>query len=181
MRRFVQADKLEPQQHHTVHRRRVIDLMTVLRIGQYRLVFLSDVNADAYNVTGVQMRPSVSKLLLRCISDNEYTPILRYRSFPYASDYMLPILDTPMSCSGWADLFIDSRYRAKLFVAQEKSDAEWVEMMERLRTLFYDELAKKDYHLLGLTQDPVQLQQYLAKKQEILADYYVIRDWQMVL
>jgi len=38
-------------------------------------------------------------------------------------------------------------------------------------------LAKKDCHLLGLTKDQAHLNEYLAKKQRILRDYFVIRDW----
>ena len=38
-----------------------------------------------------------------------------------------------MSDSSWADLFIDTRGKAKLFIAKEKTLEEWKEMMERLR------------------------------------------------
>jgi hypothetical protein len=93
---------------------------------------------------------------------------------------MLPILDTPMSDSGWSDLFIDTRGRAKLFAATEKTLSEWYEMMGRLRQLFFGELAKKGYHLLGLTQDEMHLHEYFAKKQRILADYYIIQDWSLM-
>ena len=85
-----------------------------------------------------------------------------------------------MSCSGWADLFVDTRGKGRLFVAKERTEAEWYEMMNRLRGLFFDELAKKDYHLLGLTKDSAHLDHYLSKKQEILEDYFVIRDWQVL-
>jgi len=54
-------------------------------------------------------------------------------AIPNASNFMLPILDTPMSDSSWADLFIDTRGKAKLFIAKEKTLEEWKEMMERLR------------------------------------------------
>jgi hypothetical protein len=57
--------------------------------------------------SGVSVIPSVSKKLYKSVEYEGYTPILRYRSFPYAANFMLPILDTPMSDSGWADLFID--------------------------------------------------------------------------
>ena len=128
----------------------------------------------------VSMEPSVSKNLFKCVAYNEYIPIVRYRSFPYASDFMLPILDTPMSDSGWADLFIDTRGKAKLFIAKEKTLDEWCEMMERLRQLFFVELAKKDYHLLGLTKDKSHLYQYFSQKQAILEDYFIIRDWTLI-
>jgi len=84
-----------------------------------------------------------------------------------------------MSTSGWAELFIDTRGKAKLFITKEKTLAEWYEMMNRLRQLFYSELARKDYHLLGLTKDKAHLNEYLAKKQEILKDYYIIQDWKL--
>jgi hypothetical protein len=125
----------------------------------------------------VKMRPSVSELLVRRVKANGYIPVLRYRSVPYASDFMFPILDTPMSDSGWAELFIDTRGKGKLFIAKEKTLAEWYEMMNRLRQLFHSELARKDYHLLGLTKDKAHLNHYLSQKQKILEDYYSIRDW----
>jgi len=124
----------------------------------------------------VKMRPSVSELLIRCVKAKDYIPVLRYRSVPYASDFMLPILDTPMSCNGWADLFIDTRGKAKLFIAKERTEAQWREMMNRLQQLLFNELARKDYHLLGLTKDKAHLSEYLVKKQGILADYYIIQD-----
>jgi hypothetical protein len=128
----------------------------------------------------VAIRPSVSRKLIKCVNYNGYAPIVRYRSFPYASNFMLPILDTPMSDSGWADLFIDTRGKAKLFIAQQKTLKEWYEMMERLRQLFFGELAKKDYNLLGLTKDPMHLYEYFSKKQKILDDYFIVIDWLLV-
>jgi len=86
-------------------------------------------------------------------------------------------LDTPMSANGWADLFIDTRGRAKLFVAKERTLAQWYQMLDELRQLFYSELARKDYHLLGLTRDPTHLNEYLVKKQAILAKHYHIDDF----
>jgi hypothetical protein len=124
----------------------------------------------------VKMQPSVSRQLMQYTAAHSYVPIVRYRSFPYASDYMLPILDTPMSCNGWAELFIDTRGHAKLFVSREKAEEEWVEMMNALRGLFFSELSKKDCRFLRFMKDSVGLNQYLARKQEILADYFVIRD-----
>ena len=129
---------------------------------------------------GVSVIPSVSKKLYKCVTYNEYVPIVRYRSFPYASNFMLPILDTPMSDSGWADLFIDTRGKAKLFIAKEKTLTEWYEMMEKLRQLFYGELARKGYHLLGLTKDPMHLYEYFTKKQAILEDYFIIQNWSLL-
>ena len=128
-------------------------------------------------VFAVKMRPSVSEGLVRSVKANGYIPVVRYRSVPYASGLMFPILDTPMSDSGWADLYIDTRGKGRLFIAKKKSLDEWYEMMGRLRELLYSELARKDYHLLGLTQDKAHLSEYLVKKQDILADYFIIRDW----
>jgi hypothetical protein len=146
------------------------------------LVYLGLDENLGYSATwsGVSAAPSVSKKLFRCVKYNEYVPVVRFRSFPYASDFMLPILDTPMSDSGWSDLFIDTRGRAKLFVATEKTLSEWYEMMGRLRQLFFGELASKGYHLLGLTQDETHLHEYFAKKQRILGDYYIIQDWSLI-
>ena len=124
--------------------------------------------------------PSVSKKLFKSVQYEGYTPILRYRSFPYASDFMLPILDTPMSDSGWADLFIDTRGKAKLFIAKQKTLAEWYEMMERLRQLFFGEPEKKGNHLLGLTKDQSHLNEYFSKKQFILEEYFTVMDWSLV-
>ena len=129
--------------------------------------------------SGVSVIPSVSKKLYKTVEYEGYTPILRYRSFPYASDFMLPILDTPMSDSGWADLFIDTRGKAKLFIAKQKTLAEWYEMMDRLRQLFFGVLEKKGNHLLGLTKDQQHLNEYFFKKQRILEDYFTVLDWQL--
>jgi hypothetical protein len=128
----------------------------------------------------VAIQPSVSRLLVQRVSSKGYIPIVRYRSFPYTSGFMLPILDVPMSCSGWADLLVDSLGRAKLFIAKEKTEAEWYEMMNRLRQLLSDELAKNDYHLLGLTKDRGHLDLYLARKHRILEEYFTIQDWKLV-
>jgi hypothetical protein len=125
----------------------------------------------------VLMRPSLSRYLIAYIKAHHYTPVVRYRSFPCASDYMQPVLDTPMSENGWADLVIDPRGKAKLFIAKEKTLEQWYEMLGRLRALYFTEVARKDYHLLGLTHDAVQMTHYLAEKQAILADYYLIQDY----
>jgi len=93
---------------------------------------------------------------------------------------MLPILDTPMSDSGWADLFIDTRGKAKLFIAKQKTLEEWCEMMARLRQLFFSELTRNNYHLLGLTKDLINLNSYLVQKQMILDEYYTVMDWSLV-
>jgi hypothetical protein len=151
--------------------RRVID-------DDGELVYLG-LNEDVEYGTksGIEMRPSTSALLVKCVSYHGYVPIVRYRSFPYASDFMLPLLDTPMSANGWADLFIDTRGRAKLFVAKERTLAQWYEMLDELKQLLYFELARKNYHLLGLTRDPTHLNEYLVKKQAILAKHYHIDDF----
>ena len=127
----------------------------------------------------VELRPSVSRLLLQRTSRRGYVPVVRYRSYPYVSDYILPLLDTPMSASGWADLFIDPRGKGKLFISREKTETEWYEMMAKLKQLFDDVLAKRSYHLLGLTKDKTLLNYYLARKMDVLKDYYVIQDWQL--
>jgi hypothetical protein len=129
--------------------------------------------------SGISVIPSVSKKLFKTVQYEGYTPVLRYRSFPYASDFMLPILDTPMSDSGWADLFIDTRGKAKLFIAKQKTLAEWYEMMDKLRRLFFGELEKKGNHLLGLTKDQHHLHEYFSRKQRILDEYFSVMDWQL--
>jgi hypothetical protein len=156
--------------HYFVQRRLIDDRGDLIDIG-------FDENFGQEGMLGVKIRPSVSERLVRCIEANGYVPVLRYRLVPYASNFPFPILDTPMSMNGWADLFIDWRGKGKLFISKEKTLAEWYEMMEKLRQLLFDELSKKDYHLLGLTKDSVHLNEYLAKKQAILADYYIIQDW----
>jgi len=151
--------------------RRIID-------DQGNLIYLGlDEEFSSNALFNIEVRPSVSARLIRCVQAYGYLPILRYRSFPYASDFMLPLLDTPMSMSGWAELFIDTRGRAKLFIAKDKTLPEWYELMNRLKELLYSELARVDYHLLGLTKDQARLNSYLAKKQTILEDYYVSMDW----
>ena len=128
---------------------------------------------------GVTIQPAVFKSLLQYIKDNRYVPIFRYHSVPYVSEFMLPILDVPISDSGWADLYINPHGTAKLFIAKEKTLAEWYKMMDTLKTLFYGELGKKGYHFLGLAKDKVQLNHYYALKQEILKEYYVIKNWRI--
>ncbi len=127
----------------------------------------------------VKMQPSVSQKLFQRVLTKGYIPVVRYRSFPYASDYMLPLLDTPMSASGWADLFIDPRGKANLFISKEKTEDEWYELMDKLKQLLHDELARDDFHLLGLAKDKIRLDRYQAQKQDILADYFVIQEWKM--
>jgi hypothetical protein len=151
--------------------RRVID-------DQGELIYLGlDEDFSSNALFNIEVRPSVSARLIRCVQAYGYLPILRYRSFPYASDFMLPLLDTPMSMSGWAELFIDTRGKAKLFIAKDKTLPEWYELMNRLKQLLYSELARVDHHLLGLTKDQARLHDYLTQKQTILEDYYVIMDW----
>lgn len=130
--------------------------------------------------SGTSVIPSVSRKLYKSVEYEGYTPVLRYRSFPYASDYMLPILDTPMSDSAWADLFIDPRGKAKLFIAKQKTLEEWYALMEQLRQLFFGELKRKGNHLLGLTKDPGHLNEYFSKKQNILEKYFTVLDWSLV-
>jgi hypothetical protein len=84
-----------------------------------------------------------------------------------------------MSANGWADLYIDPRGKGKLFISKDKTTTEWYEMMEKLRQLLFSELAKKDYHLLGLTKDKTHLHNYLARKMEILKDYFIVQDWHL--
>jgi predicted DNA-binding protein YlxM (UPF0122 family) len=155
--------------------RRIID-------DEGNLVYLGLDENFGYSSTwnGVSVVPSVSKKLYKCVTYNEYIPIVRFRSFPYTSNFMLPILDTPMSESGWADLFIDPQGKAKLYIAKDKSLNEWFEMMERLRQLFFEELGKKGYHLLGLTKDQMHLYEYFSKKQKILEDYFIVQDWSLL-
>ncbi len=136
-----------------------------------------DENFDGNLFFEIRLQPSVSKLLIKRTSSNGYLPIVRYRSIPYASDFLFPILDTPISANGWADLIIDTRGRSKLFISKENTDLEWIEMMNRLKQLFYNELAKKNDHLLGLTKDGSHLNQYLLNKQKILEDYFIIQEW----
>ena len=128
---------------------------------------------------GIKMQPAVSARLVRHVEANGYTPILRYRFVPYASDFRFPILDTPMTMNGWADLFVDAKGNATLFIARENTPAEWNEMMAQLKQLLFAELAKKDYHLLGLTQDNAHLNDYLAKKRAVMARYFIIMNWVM--
>ena len=130
-------------------------------------------------IQGVSVIPSVSKKLYKGVQYNEYVPIVRYRSFPYASYFMLPVLDTPLSDSGWADLFIDTRGKGKLFIAKDKTQEQWYEMMEKLRQLFFGELTKKGYHLLRLTKDPAHLNEYFMKKQAILEDFFIVLNWSL--
>jgi|GEM_PF-1724880 tetratricopeptide (TPR) repeat protein len=142
---------------------------------------LVDIGIDEhFNLGGiveVTMQPAVLSSLVQYATSHGYIPILRYHSVPYQSDFMLPILDVPISANGWADLFIDPGGKAKLFIAKDKTRAEWVEMMNKLKQLFFDELAKNHHHILGFTKDRNHLSSYLFKKMTILEDYYIIQDW----
>ena len=126
---------------------------------------------------GVSVIPSISKRLYKCVEFNGYLPVVRFKSFPYASDFMLPILDTPMSDSGWADLFVDTRGEARLYIAMKKTLEEWKEMMEKLRQLFFEELVKSSNHLLVFTKDKTHLYEYFVRKQQILKDYFIVEKW----
>ena len=64
-----------------------------------------------------------------------------------------------------------------MFIAKDKTRAEWVEMMNKLKQLFFDELAKNHHHILGFTKDRNHLSSYLFKKMTILEGYYIIQDW----
>lgn len=123
----------------------------------------------------VELRPSICPKLFKEIRQKGNSPhVIRYRSFPIISDKMLPILDTPMSCNGWTEIFIDPRGVARLFISKNKEINEWYAMMDELKTLFMQELEKKNYHLLGLTKDENHLNEYLNKKEAILRNYFVI-------
>jgi hypothetical protein len=123
--------------------------------------------------------PSISERLYKSVEYHGYIPIVRYRSFPCNSEFMLPILDTPLSDSRWADLFINPRGRAKLFIAREKTLDQWYALMESLRQLFFRELARKGNRLLAFTKDEYHMHEYFCKKQAILDDYFITLDWSL--
>jgi len=152
-----------------VQRRLIDDEGNLINLGL-------DESEDKITNFTVKMVPSVSRKLFKEIPRRVYKPIMRYHSFPYESDTMLPVIDTPISSSEWSELVIDPRGKARLFVAKYKELDEWNEMMCELRDLFIEEVAKKEYHLLGLTKDKAHLNEYLRKKEEILRDYFVIED-----
>jgi hypothetical protein len=127
----------------------------------------------------VHFQPAAGTGLLKCVSENGCTPILRYHTLPYASADHLPVLDTPISANGWADLYIGTSGQAKLFIAGEFSDDAWKMMLNRLRGLLYHELAHFDYNLLPLLKDASALEHYLSEKTAILDEYYTVQDWQL--
>ncbi len=127
----------------------------------------------------VKMMPSVSMALLDRVSQKKYKPLLRYRSVPYQAESLLPIMDTPMSKSGWADLFLDPQGKGRLYLANKNTREQWAEMMNRLSELYFEEVKLKDDRLVKLTQDSVLLRSYLHQKEKILADYYTIQDWNL--
>ncbi len=154
---------------HFVQRRLIDDEGNLIYLGL-------DEGEDKRTNFAVKMVPSVSRKLFKEMPRRAYKPIMRYHSFPYESDTMLPVIDTPISSSEWSELVIDPRGRARLFAAKDKELDEWDEMMCELRDLFIEEVAKKEYHLLGLTKDKAHLNEYLIKKEEILRDCFVIED-----
>jgi hypothetical protein len=94
-----------------VQRKLMDDRGTLLDIG-------FDESFSPEGFLGIKMQPAVSARLVRHVEANGYTPILRYRFVPYASDFRFPILDTPMTMNGWADLFVDAKGNATLFIAR---------------------------------------------------------------
>lgn len=141
------------------------------------LIYLGlDEGEDKRTNFAVKMVPSVFRKLFKEMSRRGYQPVLRYHSFPYESNTMLPVIDTPISSSEWSELVINPRGVARLFVAKDNELDEWDKMMCELRDLFIEEVAKKEYHLLGLTKDRAHLNEYLSKKEEILRDCFVIVD-----
>lgn len=127
----------------------------------------------------VEIKPFISKKLAKLRFRKGYRSneiFIRYHSFPYQSESMLPILDTPVSANLWGELAIDPQGGARLFMAKYNESNEWVKMMGKLRELFVSELNKKDNHLLGLTKDKTHLDEYLKKKEDILKNYYDIED-----
>jgi hypothetical protein len=128
---------------------------------------------------GFSVKPSASKYLYQCVKYNEFVPVVRYRSFPVISSIMLPVIDTPMSDNGWADVFINRQGRGQLYVAKERTLEQWSEMMEKLRCLFFDAVIKNGYHLLKFTKNRLHVQEYMMQKQRILHDYFEIIDWSL--
>ena len=104
------------------------------------------------------------------------SPFLRYHSFPYESDIMLPLIDTPVSASEWVDLVINPAGYGRLYVAKNNSREKWQEMMNRLKSLFVSELANCGFHLLNLTKNKGRTTDHLRNKEAILEDYFIIRD-----
>lgn len=102
--------------------------------------------------------------------------LIRYHSFPYESDIPLSILDPPISAPDFAELVICPSGKARLYVAKDQPDSNWQQMMDRLRDLFIAEMRKKGNHLLRFTQDSAHLYEYLAQKEAILQDYFIIED-----
>lgn len=127
----------------------------------------------------VKIMPAVSMGLLDRVSQKKYKPLLRYRSVPYQAESLLPIMDTPMSKSGWADLFLDPQGKGRLYLANKNTREQWAEMMNRLSELYFEEVKLKDDRLVKFTQDSVLLRSYLHQKEKILADYYTIQDWNL--
>jgi hypothetical protein len=158
--------------HYFTQRRLIDDEGNLLNLG-------IDESFDHKIMFDVKMQPSLSRLLISRVSRQDFVPVVRYRSFPFVSDFMLSIIDTPMSASGWADVFVDPKGRAKLFIAKDKTEAEWYEMMDRLKELFQAELARKNNQLLGLTKDMTHLNEYFKKKHNILADYFIIQEFKL--
>jgi len=94
------------------------------------LIYLGlDEGEDKRTNFAVNMVPSVFRKLFKETSRKGYQPVLRYHSFPYESNTMLPVIDTPISSSEWSELVIDPRGIARLFVAKDKELDEWDEMM----------------------------------------------------
>lgn len=108
-------------------------------------------------------------------------PIVRYCTFPFASETLLPLVDTPPTLPGWADLVISPSGRGRLFIAMDKDPFEWQQMMNLLKELLIDTLKSVEFRLLSLTKNADLQDEYLTKKESILRECFLIKELNRVV
>jgi len=141
-----------------------------------------DNGKDLRNNFVVEILPTTYPRLFRTLLKKGYDVVvrqptfIRYISYPYISDIMLPIISPPMDSFGWIDLVIDPRGVARCFVAKDNTLNQWKTMNGRLQELWEGHMKKVNNHLLGLVKDKDMLNEYFSRKEMVLRDYYIIDD-----
>ena len=109
-----------------------------------------------------------------------YVPILWYHTspVPFTSEFWIPILEIPLTSHAIPELVIDPQTkRGRLFIAKQDADLE--ECVQRLQHLWEEELTACDRSLLALTKDEDRLRDYLRRKEEILAKYFLWEEYDL--
>jgi len=132
----------------------------------------------------VPMRPANHNELFKvAYSKWSKEPALWYYTSPVPFDtgQNLPILDVPTTIEPLSTMVIDPFdpcLQSKLFVPRKDVNLE--DMMQRANQLWKGTIAKCDGHLLRLTRDRERLLDYLKRKEELLGQYYLIEEIDLI-